>query len=95
EAMRGAALWAFIFIGVIVAYGLWNVAVRQVGAAYATAYGNLVPFVAIGAGAWLLDEAVTVYQLLGGALIIGGLLLLRRARMAQQPEPAKAAVKEG
>ncbi|MEM6783817.1 MAG: DMT family transporter, partial [Bacteroidota bacterium] len=87
-AALGPDVWASLaFSGALsigAAYGLWNVAVRRVGAAYATAYGNLVPFVAIGAGVWLLDEVVTVYQLLGGALIIGGLLLLRRARMAQK-----------
>ncbi|MEO0855928.1 MAG: DMT family transporter [Bacteroidota bacterium] len=98
-AALGPDVWAsLVFSGALsigVAYGLWNVAVRQVGAAYATAYGNLVPFVAIGAGAWLLDEAITVYQLLGGALIIGGLLLLRRARMTRRPEPVEAAVGEG
>ncbi|MEM8560237.1 MAG: DMT family transporter, partial [Bacteroidota bacterium] len=82
------AVWASLaFSGALsigVAYGLWNVAVRQVGAPYAAAYGNLVPFVAIGSGAWLLDEAVTAYQLLGGLLIIGGLLVLRRARLHRQ-----------
>jgi drug/metabolite transporter (DMT)-like permease len=97
------AVWgSLVFSGALsigLAYGLWNVAVRQTGASYASAYGNLVPFVAIGAGALLLGEPVTAYQLLGGALIIGGLLLLRRARRrvlarksAPVPEPTDEVV---
>lgn len=56
----------------------WNLAVRRVGASHAAAYYYLVPFVALLAGAILLKEPISLLQITGGGLIIGGLLLLRR-----------------
>ena len=58
------------------AYALWNAGVRGVGPSQAAIYNNLVPVVALASGALLLGERVTLYQLLGGALIIGGLMLI-------------------
>jgi drug/metabolite transporter (DMT)-like permease len=78
----GPAEWgAIVFSGALstgLAYALWNVAVNAVGPARTAAFNNLVPFVALGAGYFLLHEPITGIQLLGGALIIGGLALVRR-----------------
>lgn len=63
-----------------IAYGLWNVAVQRVGPSATAIYNNLVPVVALVSGAVLIGERVTLYQLLGGALILGGLVLMRRVR---------------
>jgi drug/metabolite transporter (DMT)-like permease len=63
-----------------IAYGLWNIAVQRVGPSATAIYNNLVPVVALASGVVLIGERVTLYQLLGGALILGGLLLMRRAR---------------
>jgi drug/metabolite transporter (DMT)-like permease len=63
-----------------IAYGLWNVAVQRVGPSATAIYNNLVPVVALASGVVLIGERVTLYQLLGGALILGGLVLMRRAR---------------
>jgi len=63
-----------------IAYGLWNVAVQRVGPSATAIYNNLVPVVALASGVVLIGERVTLYQLLGGTLILGGLLLMRRAR---------------
>lgn len=77
-------VWAaLVFSGGLstgIAYALWNAGVRGVGPSQAAIYNNLVPVVALASGALLLGERVTLYQLLGGALIIGGLMLMRRAR---------------
>ena len=79
-------VWAaLVFSGGLstgLAYALWNAGVRGVGPSQAAIYNNLVPVVALASGALLLGERVTLYQLLGGALIIGGLMLMRRARGA-------------
>ena len=56
---------------------LWNQAVQRVGSSHTAAYYYLVPFVALVAGAVLLGEPVTVLQVAGGGLIIGGLVLVR------------------
>ena len=80
----GAVEWsALIFSGVFstgVAYLIWAAAVKNVGASSTAVYSNLVPFVALLGGALLLDEAVTLSQVLGGVLIISGLVGLRRSR---------------
>lgn len=85
-AAVGPWVWAAIlFSGGLstgIAFILWNQAVKDVGASSTAAYANLVPFVALLVGAWLLGEAVTWLQVAGGALIIGGLVVLRRARRA-------------
>ena len=62
------------------AYALWNTAVQRVGPSQTAIYNNLVPVVALASGVVLIGESVTVYQLMGGALILGGLFLMRRAR---------------
>jgi drug/metabolite transporter (DMT)-like permease len=59
---------------------IWNTAVRNVGASQTAVFNNLVPFVALLASFFVLGEPVTAIQVLGGLLIIGGLLLTRRAR---------------
>ena len=78
----GVAEWgAIIFSGALstgLAYALWNIAVNAVGPARTAAFNNLVPFVALATGYFLLREPITAIQLAGGALIIGGLYLVRR-----------------
>lgn len=84
-------LWvwgAILFSGGLstgLAFAIWNTAVRNVGASNTAAYSNLVPFVALLGGVLFLDEAVTWVQLSGGVLIVGGLVIMRRAR---RPAPA-------
>lgn len=78
------AVWGAIFysgaLSTGLAYALWNAGVRAVGPSQAAIYNNLVPVVALAVGFVLLGEAVTLFQVLGGGLIIGGLLLMRRVR---------------
>jgi drug/metabolite transporter (DMT)-like permease len=82
RASAGAWL-AVLYSGVLstgVAYALWNVAVAIAGPSYATAYTNLIPVLAL-AGSWVaLREPVQGAQLAGGALVIGGLWVMRRPR---------------
>jgi drug/metabolite transporter (DMT)-like permease len=75
-----AAWLPLLFIGIIgsgFAYLWWNQAVIQVGAARAAAFMNLVPLFTILMGV-PLGEGVSLAQLAGGALIIGGVLLATR-----------------
>jgi len=68
-----------------IAIVLWNQAVKHVGPALTAVFGNLVPVVALFSGMWLLDETVTPVQLAGGALILGGLFVIRRTRQPVVP----------
>lgn len=65
---------------------LWNNAVNHVGASHTAAYGNLVPLTALSASYLLLGETVKPVQIIGGATVIGGLLILRRMRRKSAPE---------
>lgn len=74
---------AIVYSGALstgVAYALWNTGVKILGGSHAAVYQNVVTLVAV-AGGWLfLREQVLAAQITGGAIIIAGLLLMRRGR---------------
>ena len=74
---------SIVYAGVLstgLALPMWSYGVRHSGAAQAAVFQNLVPIVAI-ASAWLIQgDPVTSNQILGGVLILGGLVLVRRSR---------------
>ncbi|MBO6577279.1 MAG: EamA family transporter [Rhodothermales bacterium] len=59
---------------------LWNDAVRQIGPSRTAIYSNLVPVVALITAVSFLGEPLTIGQVVGGAMVIGGLLTVRRSR---------------
>ncbi len=62
------------------ALAMWSYGVKHAGAAQASMYQNLSPIVAIAA-AWIWrGEPLTVPQAIGGAMIIGGLIIMRKSR---------------
>jgi drug/metabolite transporter (DMT)-like permease len=61
---------------------LWFRAVSRVGPSRATLVANLQPFIAAVFALVLLSETITWVQIVGGALIGGGILLARRPRAA-------------
>lgn len=63
-----------------IAIVLWNRGVRTIGASHTAAFGNLPPFLALFASYLILGDPVLPGQIVGGVLIIGGLVLMRRAR---------------
>lgn len=81
----GLETWgALIYSGALstgLAYVLWNRAVKFVGASHTAGYGNLVPLVALFSGFFLLGEPLFVLQLVGGAMIIAGLLVMQQHRL--------------
>ncbi|GAB5520071.1 MAG: EamA family transporter [Rhodothermales bacterium] len=81
-AALDTALWlAIIYSGAFsvgIAIVFWNISVKHTSAAYTSAFGNLVPVVALIAGVLFLNEVITWQQIVGGALIIAGLYGMRR-----------------
>ena len=81
----GSDLWlvgAVIYSGVFstgFAYAMWNFGIKILGASHAAGFQNLVPLVAILAS-FFIGEVPYPLQLIGGALIIGGLIIMRRQR---------------
>ena len=78
----GWGVWAaLVFSGALsigVAYAIWNLAVRKIGPSRTGLYSNLVPFAGVASGAAMLGEAIVPLQLAGGALVIAGLVVMRR-----------------
>lgn len=81
------AFWAaVVYSGVLstgVAYVLWNVGLRAIGAARTAIYVNLVPVLATLLAWAFLDEGLGALQLLGTTLVIGGLVAVQRARVPE------------
>ena len=72
---------AIVYSGVLstgVAYWLWYDAVQRVGPARAAAFSNLTPFVGVAAGVAFLGEPFVPLQVAGGALVVAGLVVMRR-----------------
>jgi drug/metabolite transporter (DMT)-like permease len=67
------------------ALAMWSYGVKHAGAAQAAMFQNLSPVIAILA-AWLWrGETVSVAQTIGGAMIIGGLIIMRQSRRVPVP----------
>jgi drug/metabolite transporter (DMT)-like permease len=80
-----AGLLVFATIGPLVLTNvLWFRSLHRIGASRATLVGNLNPFLAAVFALLLLDERMTLIQVVGGVLIAGGILLARR----RAPAPA-------
>lgn len=82
--LQSLDLWGILLFSGVLSSGLalpmWNFGVRQAGAAHAAIIQNLIPVIAILA-AWISrGETATSTQMIGGALILGGLVLMRRGR---------------
>tara|TARA_R110002049_G_scaffold309268_1_gene519557 strand:- start:78156 stop:79100 length:945 start_codon:yes stop_codon:yes gene_type:complete len=63
-----------------IAFVTWHAGVRILGGSHAAVYQNLVTLIAVLGGWLLLSEPATSSQLLGGCLVIGGLIAMRRGR---------------
>jgi drug/metabolite transporter (DMT)-like permease len=66
---------------------MWFRVIHRIGASRATLVANLQPFVAAIVALVLLSESMTLLQVVGGALIAGGILTARRR--APAPPPAE------
>lgn len=79
----GAAAWGGVLFSSVlsigVAYLLWYRGVQKLGGARTAIFSNLTPVVALAAGAVWLGETLTVYSLVGAAMVLCGILLVRRA----------------
>lgn len=83
-AFRSATFWLVILFSGMLSSGLsqpmWSYGVRQAGAAHAAVVQNLVPVVAIFAAWAIFKVHPTLPQIVGGAMILGGLCLMRVGR---------------
>jgi drug/metabolite transporter (DMT)-like permease len=80
--------WVYSTIGpLLVTNWLYFRALHRVGAARATLYMYLQPFLGAVFAAWLLGENLVAIQLIGGAVIVGGVALGRAVAARRGPAP--------
>jgi drug/metabolite transporter (DMT)-like permease len=77
-----------VVLPVYVAYMLWNWAIARRGAAAASSFTLLVPIVSGALSAWLFGERFDMLKLLGAALVLAGLVIIRAP--ARAPVDAEA-----
>lgn len=80
-AWGGLFFSAFFAIGA--AYLIWYRGVERIGNTRTSAFSNLTPVVALLVGAVWLGERLTVLSVLGAALTIGGVMLVRTVPAAE------------
>ena len=64
----------------LLGYLAWNVGLRGLGSTSAVTYAYGIPVLAVAFGAVLLDETVTLWLAVGGALVLAGVAAAQRAR---------------
>jgi O-acetylserine/cysteine efflux transporter len=83
------------FAATLGGFGAWGALIKRYGASTVAPFSMLVPFFGMGSAAIFLGEPVHVADVLGGALVIGGVLLplviRTRPSAENRPEPAPAA----
>ena len=67
-------------LSVVVSYIIWSTSVQRVGNARTAIYSNLTPVVGIIVSAVVLGDKLTIWQMMGAAIVLAGLLLTRRGR---------------
>jgi len=70
----------------VLAFLLWNAAIRKLGAGRTALFGNLIPVFSTLEAVWLLGEQITTIHIISGLLVIGGLVIAN----LQKSQPAKS-----
>jgi drug/metabolite transporter (DMT)-like permease len=80
STLAWAALLYSTFLSFVLTNVLWFRSIEQVGAARASLYANLQPFLGALFAVLLLSESLAAVQIAGGAVIAAGILLARSRR---------------
>jgi drug/metabolite transporter (DMT)-like permease len=73
SASEAARLLYLGVLATLLGYILWNTGLKGLGPTRAVTYAYAIPPLAVTFGAIFLDEPVTVWLALGGALVVGGI----------------------
>ena len=84
------AVLAILYLGSAVSFGaylFYNYGLRQIPAAQASAYGNLIPVIALGLGHLVLSESLTMLQYGACVFVLCGVWLSQRSEtVLEEPE---------
>jgi drug/metabolite transporter (DMT)-like permease len=78
------------FLATMVGFTLHNWSLARLGPFKASFYGYILPITAAASGYFLLDESLTVYQVLGGIGVLFAMYLVQRDRMQRISSPPSA-----
>ena len=70
-------LGSFVTLG---AFGLYNWGMSRIPASRAATFINLVPVTAVVLGWVMLNETLTLYQIMASAVVVGGVYLSQKAQ---------------
>ena len=90
SAAEAALLLYLGLLATLLGYILWNVGLRGLGPTRAVSYTYAISPLAVVIGAIVLDETVTPWLVLGGALVIGGIVLTQRASVQRRSDSVEA-----
>jgi drug/metabolite transporter (DMT)-like permease len=82
-----------LYLGVLatlLGYIFWNVGLKGLGPTRAVTYAYGIPPLAVAFGALLLDEPVTVWLALGGALVVGGIAFAQSSSLQRSTSVARS-----
>ncbi|MGH3136754.1 MAG: DMT family transporter [Gaiellaceae bacterium] len=82
-----------VYLGVLatlLGYVLWNVGLRGIGPTRAVAYTYAISPLAVTIGAIVLGEPITLWLVLGGAFVVGGIVLTQRAPARRRSDSVEA-----
>jgi drug/metabolite transporter (DMT)-like permease len=85
SALAWGAFVYSLFFSLVFTNIMWFTAIDRVGAARASLYANLQPFLGAFFAVVVLSEKMGLIQIVGGVVIGGGILI---ARLAQPPAPS-------
>jgi drug/metabolite transporter (DMT)-like permease len=86
DAVAWGGLFFSAFLSIGLAYLVWYRGVERLGNTRTSIYSNLTPAMALVIAAVWLGERLTVFSVVGAAMTIGGVMLVRRDR--QRPRSA-------
>jgi drug/metabolite transporter (DMT)-like permease len=81
-----------LYLGVLatlLGYVLWNAGLKGLGPTRAVTYAYAIPALAVTFGAIFLDEQVTIWIALGGALVVGGIAAAQGVHLRGRPVSVK------
>jgi drug/metabolite transporter (DMT)-like permease len=84
DATAGEAA-LLLYLGVLatlLGYILWNAGLKGLGPTRTVTYAYAIPALAVAFGAVFLDEAVTLWLAVGGALVVGGIAAAQGVRFS-------------
>jgi drug/metabolite transporter (DMT)-like permease len=82
SASEAALLLYLGVLATLLGYILWNAGLKGLGPTRAVTYAYAIPPLAVMFGAVFLDEPVTVWLLVGVALVVGGIAAAQGARLS-------------